>query len=189
MIPHLRLHRNNLPLIQTPLTLAIENRITPEQAQSNLFSAIDFADENEFATLCDAAISHGANVNTNNVFGQHPIACAILRGSLPILRCLFARGALTPNPDANGYDIVMIAALSNHADVMEFLITDGNMLNDAKDIIYFEDNYKVKTNFNHKIMDLNSIESLKNLNLVEGFYFVKVQNASSSQTKKLLIKP
>ena len=134
MIPHLRLHRNNLPLIQTPLTIAIENRITPEQAQSNLFSAIDFADENEFATLCDAAISHGANVNTNNVFGQHPIACAILRGSLPILRCLFARGALTPNPDANGYDIVMIAALSNHADVMEFLITDGNMLNDAKDI-------------------------------------------------------
>ncbi|MFM2008264.1 MAG: hypothetical protein RIR02_214 [Pseudomonadota bacterium] len=134
MLPNSRLNRNNLPLIQPPLVHFIGNRITTEEAQRNLFSAIDFADENEFPSLCDAAISHGANVNTNNIFGRHPIVCAILRGSLPILRCLFARGALTPDPDQNGEDIVMIAAFKGHADIVKFLITDGNMLNDAKDI-------------------------------------------------------
>ncbi len=134
MLPNSRLNRNNLPPIQPPLVHFIGNRITTEEAQRNLFSAIDFADENEFPSLCDAAISHGANVNTNNIFGRHPIVCAILRGSLPILRCLFARGALTPDPDQNGEDIVMIAAFKGHADIVKFLITDGNMLNDAKDI-------------------------------------------------------
>ena len=126
--------RNNLLPAQQPITIVTRNVITPEQAQNNLFSAIDFADENEFPSLCDAAISHGANVNTNNIFGRHPIVCAILRGSLPILRCLFARGALTPEPDQNGEDIVMIAAYKGHADIMKFLITDGNMLNDAKNV-------------------------------------------------------
>lgn len=126
--------RNNLLPAQQPITIVTRNVITPEQAQNNLFSAIDFADENEFQNLCDAAISHGANVNTNNIFGRHSIVCAILRGSLPILRCLFARGALTPDPDQNGEDIVMIAAFKGHADIMKFLITDGNMLNDAKNI-------------------------------------------------------
>jgi hypothetical protein len=48
---------------------------------------------------------------------------------------------------------------------LEVIFNESRALNDAKDIIYFEDNYKVKTNFNHKIMDLNSFESLKNLNL------------------------
>jgi len=134
MIPHLRFSRNNLPPAQTPLILAIETRVTPEQAQSNLFAAIDFANENEFPSLCDRAISQGANVNTNNVLGRHAIVCAIFRGSLPILRCLFARGALTPDPDLNGEDVVMIAAHKGHADIVEFLITTGNMLNDAKDI-------------------------------------------------------
>ncbi len=126
--------RNNLLPAQQPITIVTRNVITPEQAQNNLFSAIDFADENEFPSLCDAAISHGANVNTNNIFGRHPIVCAILRGSLPILRCLFARGALTPDPDQNGQDIVMIAAFKGHTDIVKFLITDGNMLNDAKNV-------------------------------------------------------
>ncbi len=134
MLPHLRFNRNNLPPAQAPLILAVEIRITQEQAQSDLFSAIDFADENDFPRLCDTAISHGANVNTNNVIGRHPIECAILRGSLPILRYLFARGALTPNLNHSGYDIVMLAARKGYADIVEFLITDGNMQNDAKDI-------------------------------------------------------
>ena len=134
MLPSLRFNRNEFPPAQPMLIIANETRITPEQAQINLFSAIDFADENEFPNLCDTAISHGANVNIKNIFGRHPIVCAILRGSLPILRCLFARGALTPDPDQNGEDIVMIAAFKGHADIVKFLITDGNMLNDAKNV-------------------------------------------------------
>ncbi len=134
MLPHLRISRNNLPPDQAPLIVAVEIRVTPEQAQSDLFSAIDFADENDFPRLCDTAISHGANVNATNLIDRHPIECAILRGSLTILRYLFARGALTPNPNYGGYDIVMLAARKGHADIVEFLITDGNMQNDAKDI-------------------------------------------------------
>lgn len=134
MLPHLRFNRNAFPPAKPILIIAIETRTTPEEAQTKLFSAIDFADENEFPSLCDKALSHGANVNTNNIFGRHPIVSAILRGSLPILRCLFARGALTPDPDQNGEDIVMIAAFKGHADIVKFLITDGNMLNDAKNV-------------------------------------------------------
>ena len=73
MLPHLRISRNNLPPDQAPLIVAVEIRVTPEQAQSDLFSAIDFADENDFPRLCDTAISHGANINATNLIDRHPI--------------------------------------------------------------------------------------------------------------------
>ncbi len=133
MLPNSRLNRNNLPPIQPPLVHFIGNRITNEQAQSNFFSAIEFAHENEFPLLCDRAISQGANVNLKNHLGQSAIECAIARGSLIILRCLFARGALIPEINQNEEDILMDAALNGHTDIVEFLIVQGNLQNDAKD--------------------------------------------------------
>jgi ankyrin repeat protein len=111
----------------------IRNNINPEQAQRELFSAIAFASDEDFPNLCDKAISHGANVNGNNAFRQSAIDCAIRRGSLPILRYLFARGLQTPEINHNGEDIVMLAASLGHTDIVEFLITEGNMQSDAID--------------------------------------------------------
>ena len=112
----------------------IPHYINPEQAQRELFSAIAFASDQDFPSLCDKAISHGANVNSNNTFGQSAIDCAIRRGSLPILRYLFARGIQIPEINHNSEDIVMLAASLGHTDIVEFLITDGNMQSDAKDV-------------------------------------------------------
>ena len=131
MLPNSRPNRNNLPPTQPHLTNLIANRITNEQAQSNFFSAIEFAHENEFPLLCDRAISQGANVNMKNYLGQSAIECAIARGSLIILRCLFARGAFIPKINQNEEDILMDAAAKGHADIVEFLITEGNMQNNA----------------------------------------------------------
>ena len=134
MLPNSRPNRNNLPPTQPHLTNLIANRITNEQAQSNFFSAIEFAHENEFPLLCDRAISQGANVNMKNYLGQSAIECAIARGSLIILRCLFARGEFIPKINQNEEDILMDAAAKGHADIVEFLITEGNMQNNAKDL-------------------------------------------------------
>jgi ankyrin repeat protein len=134
MLPNSRFNRNNLPPTQPPLMNFVANRITTEQAQLNFFSAIEFAHENEFPLLCDRAISQGANVNMKNHLGQSAIECAIARGSLIILRCLFARGAFIPEINQNEEDILMDAASKGHADIVEFLITEGNMQNNAKDL-------------------------------------------------------
>ncbi len=134
MLPNSRPNRNNLPPTQPPLMNFVANRITTEQAQIKFFSAIEFAHENEFPLLCDRAISQGANVNMKNHLGQSAIECAIARGSLIILRCLFARGAFIPEINQNQEDILMDAAAKGHADIVEFLITEGNMQNNAKDL-------------------------------------------------------
>ena len=123
---------NSRPFI--PNIPNIANNINPEQIQRELFSAIEFASDQDFPNLCDKAISHGANVNSNNAFGQSAIDCAIRRGSLPILRYLFARGIQIPDINHNSEDIVMLAASLGHTDIVEFLITDGNMQSDAKDV-------------------------------------------------------
>jgi ankyrin repeat protein len=134
MLPNLRFNRNNLPPTQPPLMNLVANRITTEQAQRNFFSAIEFAHENEFPILCDRAISQGANVNMKTHLGQSAVECAIARGSLIILRCLFARGAFIPEINQNEENILMDAAAKGHADIVEFLITEGNMQNNAKDL-------------------------------------------------------
>ena len=134
MLPNSRFNRNNLPPTQPPLMNLVANRITTEQAQRNFFSAIEFSHENEFPILCDRAISQGANVNMKTHLGQSAIECAIARGSLIILRCLFARGAFIPEINQNEENILMDAAAKGHADIVEFLITEGNMQNNAKDL-------------------------------------------------------
>jgi len=134
MLPNSRFNRNNLPPTQPPLMNLVANRITTEQAQRNFFSAIEFAHENEFPILSDRAISQGANVNMKTHLGQSAIECAIARGSLIILRCLFARGAFIPEINQNEENILMDAAAKGHADIVEFLITEGNMQNNAKDL-------------------------------------------------------
>lgn len=134
MLPNSRFNRNNLPPTQPPLMNLVANRITTEQAQRNFFSAIEFSHENEFPILCDRAISQGANVNMKTHLGQSAVECAIARGSLIILRCLFARGAFIPEINQNEENILMDAAAKGHADIVEFLITEGNMQNNAKDL-------------------------------------------------------
>ena len=133
MLPNSRLNRNNLPPIQPPLVHFVGNRISTEEAQKNLFYAIEYADDNDFPNLCNRAISQGAELNTKNYLGQSDIECAIERGSLFILRCLFARGASIPEINQNEEDILMDAALNGHTDIVEFLIVEGKMQNDAKD--------------------------------------------------------
>jgi ankyrin repeat protein len=102
-------------------------RISPEQAQRELFSAIEFASDVDFPSLCEKAISNGAQVNSTDAQGKTSIQSAIESGSVIKLRYLSARYAQLPEVNHNGTNILMLAATEDHADIVQFLIDEANM--------------------------------------------------------------
>ncbi len=191
MQPHrFFIHQNNRPTQPAvqPVIAAPQNRLNPIQAQKELFAAIEYASENDFPNLCEKAIQHGADINGENLNGYNVIEFAVKRGSIQILRHLFARGAIEPPVSESGIDILMLAANQGHTEIVEFLISEVGLVNDAVDqqglsalhyaaLVEKEEAIKILIDYDSDVnalsknMNIQTMGEIFNKNLLEFNFF------------------
>ncbi len=128
-------HRQPLsPRANYPDPADNERQPDQSQAQLDLNNAIVYAHEDDFPSLLEKALQHGARLDTAFENGDWVLEVAIERGNVRIVQLLMAAGADTQMPGINQVDVLMQAAKKGNADMVAFLIDFGVIVPTYADI-------------------------------------------------------
>ncbi|EAY03346.1 ankyrin repeat protein, putative [Trichomonas vaginalis G3] len=81
-------------------------------------------------SICEYFLSHGANINGKNKFGETALFTAACENSKEIVKLLISHGANINEKDNNGQTALHIAAENNNKEVTELLILHGANINE-----------------------------------------------------------
>ncbi len=110
---------SQIPVTNSPHT---ENQRDTEQAQRDLYAAIEHASEHDLMRLLQTALASGASLSERDHHGRDVFTIAIRHNRPHAINALRALHAETPDVLIDGIDLLMYAAAWNYDDCCDKLI-------------------------------------------------------------------
>lgn len=122
--------KDNIELVKRALS---ENTSNVNDIDSNGYTVLMHAIENEKHGVTEFLLNNGADVNIKNNDGFTALAFAIEKGNGDLIQELLNRGADANTKSNDGMTYLMIAAMIGSTEIMKIFLAKGNDVNDRKD--------------------------------------------------------